>query len=87
MDTRNDFTDSSFDTSLVSQISDVLALFSNDDTSFLGSDESAEGDLRCSIIFVSRGVRIVLSDNVVHGSIGVLFLQIGHNVFLLTYVL
>ena len=85
MDTGNDFTDSSFDTSLVSQIGDVFALFSNDDSGFLGGDERAECDLRCSVIFISRGVRIVLGDDVVHGSIGILFLQIGHVFFQSTF--
>jgi len=42
VDTRDDLANTSFDTSLLAQISDVLPCFSDDNTSILGANESAE---------------------------------------------
>ena len=61
VNTRDDFTDSGFDTSLISQIRDVLALFSNYNSGFFCRDEGAESDLRCGIFFVGGSFAIILA--------------------------
>lgn len=44
--------DTGLDTSLVSEISDILATFANNDTGFLGRDNGAKGELGLSVLLV-----------------------------------
>lgn len=55
MDTGNNFADASFDTSLVTQVSDIFTGLANDDTRFLGRDDGAQSQHRLSVLFFGLG--------------------------------
>jgi hypothetical protein len=78
MNALHDFAYTCFDARLISKIRDVLALLSNDDTSFLCGDESAESDLRCSIFLIGGDFSVFLGDNFIHGSFSRWFCICGH---------
>jgi hypothetical protein len=67
VDALNDFADSSFDTSLITQICNVLALFSNDDTGFFGGDDrtKSQGRLRVFLFCLGHGI-FAIEINSVH---------------------
>jgi hypothetical protein len=78
MHARHDLAYTSLDTSLIAEIRDILALFSNDDTGLLCGDEGAESDLRCGVFLVCGDVGGVLGDDVLQGSVGGKFSICGH---------
>ncbi len=90
MDALNDLADTGFHTSLVTEVSDVLAAFSNDDTSLLGGDDGAERQLGLSVFLVRlRGglpvrAKALLHLELIHGIDDIVsvggkdFLRVGH---------
>lgn len=67
MNALNDLADAGFHTSLVAQVSNVLATFSNNDTRFLGGNNGAQGKLSLSVFLVRlRGKLSVGAKSFVH---------------------
>lgn len=67
MNTLNNLADASFHASLVTQVSNVLATLSNNDTRFLGGNNGAQGQLSLSIFLVRlRGKLPVGPESFVH---------------------
>lgn len=60
MDTLHDLADARLDTSLVSEVGNVLARLANDDSSLLGRDDGAKGQLRLGILLVGLGSRLAI---------------------------
>lgn len=74
MDALNNLADASLYAGLITEISDVLAALSNDDTGFLGGNNGAQGQLSLGIFFVRlRGELAVGAESLVH-------LQLVHGV-------
>lgn len=55
VDTLDNFGDASLDASLVAQLSNVLSTLADDDASFLGGDNGANGQLCLGVLFVCAG--------------------------------
>lgn len=67
LNTLNDLADSGFNFVFIPDASNGLALLTDNDTSFLGANESTDGDLS-GTIFTSEVLAVVLDGVVVRGS-------------------
>lgn len=61
MNPRHNLTHASLNTSLISEISNVLPGFANDDTSFLRRDNSTEGQRRLRVFLIGAGSLMFLT--------------------------
>jgi hypothetical protein len=67
VDALDDLGDASLDSSLVAEISNVLATLSDDDASFLGGHYSSEGELGLGVFLVRlRGRLAIRTETFVH---------------------
>ena len=74
MNALHNLANASFYAGFITEVSDVLAAFSNDDTGFLGGNDGAQGQLSLGIFFVRlRGELAVGAESLVH-------LQLVHGV-------
>lgn len=65
-----DLAHTGLDTGLVSEISDILATFADNDTSFLGRDNGAKGELGLSVLLVRlRGGFTIGAEALVHSKL------------------
>lgn len=58
VDARDDLANAGADTSLVAQVSDILAGLANDDAGFLGGDDSAQSEL--GLVVLLFGARVLV---------------------------